>query len=114
MATYLVTAPYVTVNVGTHDGRKLIGYYNGATLPSDAGEEGIKHLLRMGMIVDLDAATAPDQPGEAVDDVDGDGPIPAKSAPKDAWVSFAVSQGAAQGDAEASTKDDLIAAYGTA
>jgi hypothetical protein len=48
------------------------------------------------------------------DDVDGDGPIPAKSATKGEWVDYAVSQGATQEDAEASTKEDLIAAYGGA
>lgn len=41
----------------------------------------------------------------------GDGP-PAKSANKAEWVAYAVAQGADEADAEASTKDDLIATYG--
>lgn len=50
--------------------------------------------------------------GSYVDDVDGDGPIPAKSAVKDEWVAYAVSKGAAQADAEALTKDQLVERYG--
>lgn len=37
---------------------------------------------------------------------------PAQAANKDAWVDFAVSQGADRDEAEAKTKAELIAAYG--
>jgi hypothetical protein len=45
--------------------------------------------------------------GWTVDEVDR----PAKSATKADWVEFAVTQGADRGEAEASTKDDLIERY---
>lgn len=41
-----------------------------------------------------------------------EGGAPAKSASKDEWVAYAVSQGADEVEADAATKDDLIALYG--
>lgn len=43
---------------------------------------------------------------------DSGGDRPAKNDSKAAWVDYAVSQGADRDEAEASTKDDLIAAHG--
>lgn len=37
---------------------------------------------------------------------------PARNAPKAEWVDHAVAQGAVREDAEASTKEDLVAKYG--
>ncbi len=37
---------------------------------------------------------------------------PAKSAPKADWVAYAVAQGADEAEAEKTTKDELISAYG--
>lgn len=43
----------------------------------------------------------------------GGGPeVPAKSASKEDWVAYAVSQGAAEADANAATKEQLIDQYG--
>ncbi len=41
-------------------------------------------------------------------------PVPKSSASKGDWVAFAVSQGADEAEAEASTRDDLASAYGAA
>jgi len=43
---------------------------------------------------------------------DDAGSKPAKSAAKAEWVTFAVSQGAEESDAEAMTKDELISSFG--
>jgi hypothetical protein len=48
--TYVVTAPYITVSTGTPEGRRLVGFYAGATLPDDVPEESIKHHLDSGLI----------------------------------------------------------------
>lgn len=45
------------------------------------------------------------------EEAEGDG-VPNKSASKGDWVDYAVSQGADEDEAEAATKDDLIATYG--
>lgn len=47
-----------------------------------------------------------------VTDVESTGERPAKSASKAEWVAFAVTQGADPGEAEASSKADLIATHG--
>lgn len=82
--------------------------YKDGAVPEGADAEHVKVLTDRGLLVD-----APEVDDVDGDDVDGDGPIPAKSANKDAWVAYAVSKGATEDDAEAATKDDLIAAYGT-
>lgn len=88
-------------------GDRITSLYKDAVVPADADAEHVKVLTDRGLLVEQDVA----EPSEA-DDVDGDGPIPAKSANKDVWVAYAVSKGATQEEAEASNKDDLIAAYG--
>jgi hypothetical protein len=65
----------------------------------------------------FDNALAGTDPDAAADGADGDGDedaasTPAKSASKGDWVDFAVSQGADREEADAKTKDELIAEYG--
>ena len=67
---YVVTAPYVTVVTGTHDGPKLLGFYLGATLPDDVSDESIKHHLDGGMIAEAadaekELAAQPEEPAKA-------------------------------------------------
>lgn len=52
---------------------------------------------------------------EATEDADtGATERPPQAAPKDAWVTYAVAQGADQTEAEGMTKADLISTYGGA
>jgi hypothetical protein len=105
MATnYIATTDGVLLHVGN----TVVSLYRDGAAPAGADPDHVKLLLDRGLLVKVDSADA------VVDDVDGDGPIPAKSALKDEWVAYAVSKGATQEEAEASTKEDLIAAYGTA
>lgn len=95
--------------------------YRDAPVP-DSVENDLDQLVADGLLVEVEedevgghpSDLPPDYetPAASVDDVDGDGPIPAKSATKDVWVAYAVTKGATQEEAEASTKEDLIAAYG--
>lgn len=62
--------------------------------------------------INEDAYDRSDAPApEAEEETEDDG-APAKSALKEEWVEYAVSQGADREEAESSTKDDLIATYG--
>lgn len=85
-------------------GNEIRSLYKGGAVPSGADPAHVKLLQDRGLLVEGDA---PD--GEH----DTDGP-PAKSASKADWVAYAVAQGADEADADAQTKDDLIAAYGGA
>lgn len=58
-----------------------------------------------------DATTAP-EPDQGPEDKPAAPSRPAHGDPKAAWVDYAVSQGADRQDAEATTKGDLIKAYG--
>lgn len=78
---------------------------HGVGVPAEAKKAHVEHLLNVGLIESTDSVPADDDP-------DGPGGAPAKSATKDEWVAYAVSQGAAQADAEAQTKEQLIAEYG--
>lgn len=112
---------------GTHVkvGDRFVRIDKGVAVPSGADEDHLAVLVERKMLAEgkpvagfIDAATVPPFPGRGAhegdgpDDVDGDGPIPTKSANKDVWVAYAVTKGATQEEAEASTKEDLIAAYG--
>jgi hypothetical protein len=118
---YVVKALAALVNVEGGFAQLL---HRGAALPANVPADHLQHLLDNHLVVEgkpvgglepvLTGDLQPVTVGGSPDDVDGDGPIPAKSATKDVWVAFAVTQGATQEDAEASTKEDLIAAYGTA
>ena len=94
-----------------------------APIPAGADEEHVQLLVDRGLVgegegggVHHDPATPPPfkAPAQVDDDPDGDGPIPPKSAPKEAWVAYAASQGADEAEAAALTKDALIEKYGAA
>lgn len=117
MAKLVVKAECAMVRVGD----RFVTLLKHALVPVGADVEHVKTLLERGIVADGDPVAglvAPDRAApfttvQAVDDIDGDGPIPAKSADKPTWVAFAVSKGATAEDADAATKDDLIATYGT-
>lgn len=77
----------------------------GQQVPGNAKAKHVEHLLNVGLVEEAAAPSGSDSP-------DGDG-APAKSASKADWVAFAVSKGADEAEADAQTKDDLIAAYGS-
>lgn len=105
-ARYVVTGALVQVRANDANGNEALVYlYQGSPLPAGVNEATLAHLVGVNLIAKVDGP-------DVVDDVDGDGPIPAKSAAKPDWVAYAVAQGSDQADAEAATKDDLIATYG--
>jgi hypothetical protein len=121
--SYVVKALAAIVNV---DGGFAQLLQRGAAVPSNVKPDHLEHLLANDIVEEGEPAAGlatvysgdlqkPVTGDKAVpDDVDGpDGPIPPKSADKATWVTFAVSKGATQDEAEASTKEDLIAAYGS-
>lgn len=107
MATFQVIKPLIVVRDEKQQQHML---YQDAVF-SDEGldAEHVEMLEDEGFI---EAFTPPER-HENEGDPDGgsDGP-PAKSASKADWVAFAVSQGADEDEADASTKDDLIEKYG--
>lgn len=114
MATYRVCAPYVTLKVKDDAGSDVIkGFYEGALVSGSVDEDNLKHHLDGGMVEKVKASDVPaekpadEPPSEALKSE-----APAEYASKGDWVDYAVSKGAAIQDAEASTKADLIAAYG--
>lgn len=130
--SYVVTGPGAIVT--TVDGT-AVTVMRGGPVPSNASPAAIEHLLAVGLIEEaaavgglpavyagdgsvlvtspvVDAGPVVGDAADPVDDVDGDGPIPPKSATKDVWIDYAVSQGATPEDAEALTKDQLIEQYG--
>jgi hypothetical protein len=74
--------------------------YKDGAVPDGADADHVKVLVGRDLLV------------EKSEDADSDSDVPAKSATKDVWVDYAVSQGADRAEAEAATKDDLIASYG--
>jgi hypothetical protein len=48
--SYVVTAPYITVQTGTPEGVRILGLFEGATVPDDAPEDALQHLLFNGLI----------------------------------------------------------------
>jgi hypothetical protein len=83
-------------------GGQLRPLYKDGAVPEGADQEHVKLLVDRGLLVE--------KSDDADSDTDTD--VPAKSANKDVWVDYAVSQGADRAEAEAATKDDLIASYG--
>lgn len=116
---YKVTGPCALVNT---DGGQAVMVMNGGPLPSNATQDAIDHLLSVGLITkgDVEGGLPPVRSGanpvpvvDPADDPDGPGGIPAKSASKQDWIDYAVSQGATADEANAATKDQLIEQYGT-
>lgn len=105
-------------------GGRFVTLGNGDPVPVGADPEHVELLRKRGIVAEGEPATGYVQPAglqppfvvpdnmHTDDDPDGPGGVPPKSANKDEWVAYAVTQGATQADAEAATKDDLIAAYG--
>lgn len=112
-------------------------YYQGATLPDGLDEARVADAVASGLvsetktaaeltIEDLSASVAGDRfrglgatTGDGVSMIGAPGPAPAaldgpppRAASKDAWVDYAVTQGAVREDAEQASKQELVAAYG--
>lgn len=136
----VVTGPVVVLpQAGT---RVTGYYYQGSVLPDGLDEERVKAVIADGLvredvkveeltIEDLSAVSAGDRlravsrtseeaPAvvvtpdgvEHVGELPASAAVPAKAANKDAWVDFAVTQGATREDAEKASKQELIDAYG--
>lgn len=130
---HVVTAAAVVVR--DLDG-KLRYYYRGAQLPSaELDDTEVEELAARGMLTTVEVAE-PDSAQDTDEDESGEGfagestggadgqpdvpdaeatvpvELPAQVAPKAAWVDYAVAQGADRGQADAMTKQELIATYG--
>jgi hypothetical protein len=55
---YVVTGPYVTLKVGTAQGARVLGFYQGAVVPDDVSEESIQHHLDNDLIALAEDAEA--------------------------------------------------------
>lgn len=113
-ATYLVTAPYITVVTGTHDGPKLLGFYTGATLPDDVSDEAIEHHLNLGMIAEQKAAEA--ALTEPAEPADGLGTLTNPEQPKgnaslEEWTAYATASGMTADELEGLTRDQIRDRY---
>ena len=98
--TYMVTSPVVVVtNPG--EGNRQEMYYAGTPLPSFVPADRVKELLAEKHIEVTEAESTP---------AGGDG-VPSKSASKAEWVAYAVSQGVPEAEAEAATRDELVARF---
>ena len=129
---YVVKALAAIVNIEGGIAQML---HRGAPVPSNVKPDHLQHLLDQDLVEEgepvgglepvysgdlRDKVTEAAKPAEpAAEDPDGPGPIPPKSANKDAWVAYAVTQradgveeAAAKADAEALTKDELVAKFG--
>lgn len=54
MPKYVVTAPYVTLTTNTAEGKRLMGFFQGAPVPPDVPEDQIKYHLRDKMIAEVE------------------------------------------------------------
>jgi hypothetical protein len=113
--SYVVTAPYVTLQTGTREGVRLLGFYQGSAVPDDVPDEQIQHHLDNDLIAEQ-AAAEEILAGEVVGaapagSVTSAADPPAKSASKADWKAYAVSQGMAEDLAESTSRDDLAAQY---
>lgn len=102
--SYIVTAPLVVAanpkgNLGYHYRGQMIGWLD---------DESRDRLVSDGMIEEFaaDEVTADDPPPTVVEEATVS--RPAQTAPKPAWVEYAISKGWSADDAEAATKADLI------
>lgn len=108
-----VTAPVIVVP-GADD--KLHYHYSGAIV--DLNADDYERLIADGMVKAYEAETtaAPadaDGDGDGGNGGSGDSPErPKQTAPKDAWVDYAVTRGIDKAEAEALTKPELISRLG--
>lgn len=133
MTTYAGKAPLTFVKLS---GNRGVTVYAGHPVPADALPDELERLLEGGFIEKVEddevggmvsdqpetakrvrrtrAQIHADQEAAAAENGGGDVPSgpPAKSAVKDEWIAYAVSQGADQAEATAKNKDELIAEYG--
>lgn len=131
MAERIVTGPVVVL---PDDNGLIRYYYQGTTLPDGLDADRVRAAIDAGLVSetktaveltvdDLDVAAAGDRfrgqgavestttlVGEPGGHMDGE--APPKTAPKEAWVDYAVDKGASREDADQATKQELIAAYG--
>lgn len=124
--SYIVTGAYVLAPINDPDQGKVMGQFlRGAILPDEVPADHIKHLLDVDLIAEGDDPDAVDpfpapHTVNALGGAEGDphggeppgGSTPAKSAAKADWVEYAEAQGMDRDEAEALTKDDLIARFG--
>lgn len=91
------------------------GDLDAAFLAYPAGTEMTDHEAEQAGVLDVYPATkAVTEHGDKSVTLHGDkAEEPKKSGSKTDWVEYAVSKGADRAEAEASTRDDLVAAYGS-
>jgi len=119
-----VTAAYATVRVlDPATGKPTVrGFYENAVLPEAADAVNVESLVNRGYAewVDDSPAEVPPADPEPGKDAPPANPTPPQAATKADWVAYAVAQRAegvseadAQAEAEAKSKADLIAEFGS-
>jgi hypothetical protein len=115
MAKYVVTGALVQVKANTADGASALVYvYRGGVVDLDA--KTAEHLTSVGLVekaadVDTDPVVAAGPAAAAASLVDA--PVrPADDADKSVWEAYAVRSGLPASDAEAASKEDLVAIFG--
>lgn len=119
-----IVGPFATATMGTPDGRQVRSLAQGAILPGDVTAGQARHLIDVGLAElvtaqDVGAVDETDQPtGQATTPTGETRPTSRSS--KDDWVAYAVSQRAedvseedARAEAEATSKNELMAKYGS-
>lgn len=119
MATLVGKAPLSLVRTV---GGSMEYVYAGRPVPAGADPADVRRLLGEGFLVEVDSVESaaevqvetPDDPGlvnaqSVTEPVSGE--RPPRAAPKEAWVDYAVAQGADRDAAEAKTKQELVDAY---
>lgn len=129
--TYRVKGLMAIVNL---DNGSAVHLQHGAPLPPNVDPAHLRHLLDNDLVeqaepvgglepvftgdrteqVTFSSEEEAKAADKASDTASDEGAAPAKSASKADWVDYAVAQGADRDEADASTKDDLIATYGGA
>lgn len=115
MAKYVVTGAMVQTTGTARDGSTAIVYvYRGGVV--DLTAEQAEHLTSVGLVekladVDTDPVVAAGPAAAAAAVVEA--PVrPAEDADKSVWEAYAVRSGLPASDAEAASKEDLVAIFG--
>lgn len=113
-----VTAPVVVLHDKT--GKTHYRYHGAVLRDGEYRADDVDRLLDISMVEEIDdepaPAVVPGPPvtGEPVTGGDGGAAErPKQTAPKEAWVAYAVARGMAEAEAEERTKAELIAQFGT-